>query len=317
MVIEYLVVIILLSGFFHAVGTAQSTTYESFEVTSDSEGRPCIYHQLLTGETLYRLTRNYGVDLDLIMQTNNLTDYNDLETGAVIKVPLSGKEFFTKSTKLDATKNYVAAYYEVQPQDNQFRIARRLFDIPLKDLRLNNNLKKSELAIGQLLFIGYLETTPKPVLAVRHQAPEDTEEFVIREKEVDEVPAIIEPLESRIEFSIEEEIIIDKRSRQESNSYEFVTQTGVAYWNKEMANQGGGLFVLCNEATTGTYLEITNPMFGKKITAKVIGPIPAETYKPDIIVVVSPTIARQLGALDSRFYVKMRYLQAIEEGESR
>ena len=43
------------------------------------------------------------------------------------------------------------------------------------------------------------------------------------------------------------------------------------------------------------------------IYAKVIAPIPDRAYGDDIIVVLSPTIAKMLAARDPKFYVELEY----------
>jgi hypothetical protein len=42
--------------------------------------------------------------------------------------------------------------------------------------------------------------------------------------------------------------------------------------------------------------------------AKVIGRIPDRAYGDEIIVVLSPSVAKMLGARDPKFFVEIRYL---------
>lgn len=67
------------------------------------------------------------------------------------------------------------------------------------------------------------------------------------------------------------------------------------------------LFVLYNEAKIGSIMDIYNPMMKRQIKAKVIGKIPTSTYPEDVEIIISPQCARDLGILDSRFKVNVKY----------
>jgi hypothetical protein len=81
-------------------------------------------------------------------------------------------------------------------------------------------------------------------------------------------------------------------------------QRGVAWWNKDMKDPN--MFALHRSAPLNSLIEIRNPMFDRSVWAKVIGTIPP-TYTEDISVIVSPGVAKYLGAIDGRFYVEMSY----------
>lgn len=87
-----------------------------------------------------------------------------------------------------------------------------------------------------------------------------------------------------------------------------ITQNGVAKWVKT-ENTNGDLYCLHPTAPINSVVEITNPMTHRKIYAKVLSNMPAKLYGDDINVVVSPGVANLLGVIDSRFYVKLRYVE--------
>lgn len=87
-----------------------------------------------------------------------------------------------------------------------------------------------------------------------------------------------------------------------------ITQSGVARWVKT-ENTNGDLYCLHPTAPVNSVVEITNPMTHRKIYAKVLSNMPAKLYGDDINVVVSPGVANLLGVIDSRFYVKLRYVE--------
>jgi hypothetical protein len=87
-----------------------------------------------------------------------------------------------------------------------------------------------------------------------------------------------------------------------------VTQNGVAQWAKS-GNQVQDLYVLHPTAPVNSVVELTNPMTHRKIYAKVLSHMPPKLYPDDVSVVVSPGVANLLGAIDSRFYVKLRFVE--------
>jgi len=87
-----------------------------------------------------------------------------------------------------------------------------------------------------------------------------------------------------------------------------VTQNGVAQWAKS-APTSQDLYVLHPTAPINSVVELSNPVTHRKIYAKVLSNMPPKLYPDDISVVVSPGVANLLGAIDSRFYVKLRFVE--------
>ena len=45
------------------------------------------YHKVLKGETLWRISKNYGVDLDVLVEANGLADAENIKVGQEILIP--------------------------------------------------------------------------------------------------------------------------------------------------------------------------------------------------------------------------------------
>tara|TARA_Y100001968_G_scaffold237977_1_gene221290 strand:- start:143 stop:913 length:771 start_codon:yes stop_codon:yes gene_type:complete len=90
-----------------------------------------------TGDTLLKLSREYGVSLKELMHKNNLNDANKLLEGKVILIPT------TKSNKT----------YEVKRGDTLYKIANK-YQVKVKDIILINNLKDaSYLKLNQTIIL--------------------------------------------------------------------------------------------------------------------------------------------------------------------
>jgi len=101
--------------------------------------------------------------------------------------------------------------------------------------------------------------------------------------------------------------------RKSTTDYSFlssphlITKKGMALWDKG-DNEPLNLFVLHKTAKTNSFIRIENPMLKRVVVAKVIGPLPANVYGPEIEVLVSTAVAKSLGVMDSKFLAVMKYL---------
>ena len=86
------------------------------------------------------------------------------------------------------------------------------------------------------------------------------------------------------------------------------TQKGAAYWNRDSDNFRS-LFALHDAAPRGSIIAITNPMTRRQVFVKVIGKVPESPFFDNVIVVVSPAVAKMLGAIDPRFFVEVEFFK--------
>ncbi|MDX1685394.1 MAG: LysM peptidoglycan-binding domain-containing protein [Saprospiraceae bacterium] len=165
-------------------------------------------------------------------------------------------------------------YYQVKPKETLFRVARIYFDLTVDQVKSRNALAGNELDIGQLLNIGRL---------VRTGDSEMNNSFSVDSANLSEL-------------------------MPDFTGQSWVEDKNIAYWLKE-ANPDHSHVVLHDEAPVNSWVAITNPMYGKTVTAKVIGRIPNNVYPSDIDVILSHGVAESLGAIDARFYVKLKHLK--------
>lgn len=85
------------------------------------------------GDTLYGISKQFGISVDDIKKLNNLTS-NTLEAGQVLQI----------------RENQSPTTYTVKKGDNLYVISKR-FNIPVSELMKINNLANDSLQIGQVL----------------------------------------------------------------------------------------------------------------------------------------------------------------------
>ena len=88
-----------------------------------------------SGDTLYGISKQFGVSVDEIKRLNNLTS-NTITKGEILKIP-------STVTTID---------YVVKKGDSLYSIAKR-YNTTVKDITRLNNLTSNSLTVGQLLII--------------------------------------------------------------------------------------------------------------------------------------------------------------------
>lgn len=96
------------------------------------------YHLLEAGETLYQLSRRYGLSVDELKELNNISDVTDLAVGMRLRVSETEAEYPIESS----------ATYTVQRGDTLYGISRRYA------LSLNELLSLNKLAPNHVLQVG-------------------------------------------------------------------------------------------------------------------------------------------------------------------
>jgi len=122
-----------------------SNSLDSIGVTQKN-GQRYIIHQVEVGETLYALSRMYGVDIQLIKEANREA-VSSLSVGQNVMIPLLVEE----------TSNE-GKIHTVGPSETLYSISRQ-YDVQVDDLKSWNNLSQNSISIGQKLLIKTIDET--------------------------------------------------------------------------------------------------------------------------------------------------------------
>lgn len=242
-----------------------------------AEGKKYVQHPVKAKQTLFSLGRYYGLSLQELYECNTQfrTDPT-LHVGSKVKIPIPNRALKRyKNSKFVVSRN-VPVYYVVQPGDNLYQICKRNFGMPVDSILKRNKLKDNSIRPGQLLLVAWMG--------------------------VDGVPAEWRPVRTFTKSDALKSRFEEEKGRKK----ERVSQ-GVCFWQKD-SKEKGDLYAMHREADIGTIMAVTNPMGGRTVYAKVIGRIPSG-YESNIEVILSPEAARNLGARDPRFFVKVKFLR--------
>lgn len=112
----------------------EAKSSESVPSKKEHNGNKFIYHSLRPGETVYFLSKSYGVSEDEIVQSNPGIDINKLSVGAEIAVPK--REFMSNQQKFDdQEKKYI--FHKVLMGETLSSIAKQ-YGLTVRQLRREN-----------------------------------------------------------------------------------------------------------------------------------------------------------------------------------
>lgn len=97
-----------------------------------------LLYEVVSGDTLYSISRKYDVDIQTIRDVNNLSN-NNLSIGTVLKIPIEVNP---------GTEDY--STYIVKSGDTLYSIS-RMFNMSVSEIKSLNNLSNDSLYIGQVL----------------------------------------------------------------------------------------------------------------------------------------------------------------------
>ncbi len=262
--------------------TSDSTKYLTLKDTlfislDDKSNEKIFEHKIQKGQTLYSLARFYGLNEEELYPYNPNLKSNVVGIGQIIKLPIPNAAI--KRFKGDNFKRwkYAPIAFKVKKGDNLYKIAKTLFHMPIDSVVKWNNLSNQTISPGQILHVGWMS--------------------------LDGVPDTIRNLrKSTIDLKKKE--LEDKFKSQKKS----IEQKGAAFWQKK-GNPNTHYYCLHRTAKVGSIISITNGMNFKTIYAKVIGKIPQNAFGDEVIAIVSPSVAKQLGAKDERFFVKIKFVE--------
>ena len=111
-----------------------------------------ITYKVKQGDSLYQIAQKYGITVNEIKNTNNLTS-NLLQIGETLLIPTKKAE--SKPLEPSTTDQTI---YTVKSGDNLYDIA-RIYNVTVGELKKANNLNTNNLTIGQKLIIPTSQST--------------------------------------------------------------------------------------------------------------------------------------------------------------
>ncbi len=302
-----ILVLIFMSSFLFAQYTAMSGDgVENIQALIDEHDKPYFGIIIEKGNTLYSISRKYHISMDVLREYNNLQETTNISIGQEIRIPLAELMTYEDpgSHGISASSTF-PVYYTVLPGNTFFRISRIFFPQSQEVMIERNSLTSHDLQPGQQLLVGWILTGEKAIATVLVMHSEDSR----RVQNPEPIPqiAITESSKDTMSIYIRNEIYVPVEEKP-VEKLKLTQRREVAIWDKQSGDQQN-MFALHKEASPNSVIEIYNPLLRRTTYATVIGKIPANTYPEDVSLIISPKVAKSLGALDSRFMVEVKYYE--------
>jgi LysM repeat protein len=244
-------------------------------------------HKVGEKETLFSISKLYGVSVDEIKQWNDLTD-----SGLTV-----GRELLIKKKNTAAVVNATTeiksgkGVHTVAPKETIFSIA-KLYGISREQLKEWNGLQSDELKVGQNLMVAQPTYSKSQTVTEAAQTQSSVQVIVPEEK-----PAVITTQVEKIPT-----IKISENVRGSNEVFE----NGLAELIE--GTEGNRKYLALHRTLpVGTILKVRNEMNNREVFVRVMGKLPDTAFTDKVIIRVSKSAYDRLGAIDSKFRVEVTY----------
>jgi len=250
------------------------------QVEKSPAGTIFVKHIYSDGQSLYGISQFYDVPLYDIKRYNPALEMGNEQVGLEILIPIDQNLIIKDLSKATAYRVLEKLFYQVKKGDTPFGIATRTFDMEVGALMALNQMTAANMLVGQYLQVGWI-----PAVGLNYFG---------------------KPVKTKAVFySPENESFRREYMNQDLLSAKKVEERGAAVWNKD-AGEDFDFYVMHKNAPKNTLIAITNPDTGRTIYTKVLGKIPPK-YPNKVKILVSPKVAKQLGAVNAKFFVSLSY----------
>jgi LysM repeat protein len=249
-------------------------------------------HKVAEKETLFSISKLYGVTIDELKEWNSLAD-NSLSVGqelVIRKKNTAVAPIVSPSPEMRA----VRTVHTVAQKETLYSISRQ-YGISVQQLKEWNNIQGEELKIGQVLFVA------QPVYEGTQQAVTVTAPTVQPETPV------VKPDQTQPQVQTQTVPVIPTVTiREPIRGSDEVRELGLAELiDGTQANRK--YLALHRTAPLGSILKIRNEMNNREVFVRVIGKLPDTAQTDKLIIKVSKSAYDRLGAIDARFRVEVTF----------
>jgi LysM repeat protein len=263
-------------------------------------------HTVAAKETMFSISKMYGITVDELKQWNNLSD-NTLSIGQQLVIKKGGTAPPSSSQPTPSTATTSSSkkgVHTVAAKETMFSISRQ-YGITVQQLQSWNNLTGNELNIGQELLVA------PPSGEVPKQNTSTTQNTQTTPTAQSTPPPVVvepkkdEPVQTSTQTKPAPKEQTIRISESVKNSDE-VLQTGLA----ELIEGTSGnrkYLALHRNAPVGTIMKIRNEMNNREVFVRVMGKLPDTALNDKLVIKISKSAYDRLGAIDPRFRVEVTY----------
>ena len=262
------------------------------------DGLTLVIHRVSTGQTLYGLSKRYGVNVEDILRENPLLE-NEIKVGQVIKVPLGGAKGAGRSSTMIT--------HRVRSGENLYRISLK-YAVSVEQIRRLNGLQNNNIAVGQLLKIKKVNRSSAVETPAEKQP--STAEVAAADQEAEMQNTSDDQKKDSTQAGQSNSLLDSLAETDEVTSappFKEVVETGLAELIEE-DSKSNKFLALHKYAPVGTVIKVKNKMNPEvTVYVRVVGKIPDTGGNKNVLIKINKRAYDQLKALDKRFLVELSY----------
>lgn len=278
-------------------------------------GKLFVQHKVEPKETLFALSRKYGVPVAVIVESNP-TVQTSINIGQIVLIPrnkvISNAVASTAkviptapaaSNRTFTVNENGEKLHTVEAKQTLYSIA-RMHDVTLEAVKQWNNLVTNQVNVGNILVVGKGETTAstKPIYV-----PEADEEMVKPAEIATETPGTPVASPENEPAAAAQPVVAERAKEETSATVERKLENGMAEMIDPKADTNKYL-ALHRSAPIGTIMQVKNAMNDRVVYVRVIGKLPETGANDKVLVRISKKAYQSLGAVDQKFRVEVSYL---------
>ncbi|PVY37375.1 septal ring lytic transglycosylase RlpA family protein [Pontibacter virosus] len=289
-------------------------------------GKVYVQHRVEPKETLYALSRKYGVSVAQIVDSNPSVE-TTINVGqlvliprkysaapAIKQAPVAG----TASNRTFTVNSRGEKLHQVEPQQTLYSIS-RMHAVKVDDIKRWNNLPDNTISVGAFLIVGKGQPVPSKNPIYVSESDDEISKDHVKETAVastEPVAAVTTPANTHVVLTPQpatpapattvanddDEEIVDSVSGAKK-----ILETGMAEMIDPKADTNKYL-ALHKTAPVGTIMQVKNAMNDQVVYVRVIGKLPNTGENNNVVVRLSKKACQKLGAIDQKFRVELSYM---------
>ncbi len=304
------------------VGAATASTLavrDSIGVRKQN-GKTYIAHKVEPSETLYALSRKYGVPVAQIVEANKNIE-KSIMIGQIVLIPMKA----TASAGATATAAKPAPVaspaanrtysvdgkgnkmHTVQPSQTLYAIS-KMHGVTVEEIKEWNKLTSNAIEIGRDLIVG---VGANGASNAKIYVPE-RDDAVTSSRNADAPVASTSSSPTVITASTKDKPVakVEDTAERTAKAAEYVSrvnESGMAELIDQKSDDNKFL-ALHKTAPVGTIMAVKNPSNDQVVYVRVIGKIPSTGDNDKLVVKLSKKACQQIGVTDKRFRVELSYM---------
>lgn len=269
------------------------------------DGKTYVQHRIGEGETLYRISVNYGVSVQEIVATNPELDGSIYKAGQVILIPrsyiLSAPSTASNSAEPVAHDEPVvtAQSHTVLVGETLFSISRQ-YELTVSELMALNNMTSTDIAEGQVLNVS--TGSKEPSTEITSVASSSNGVTEVSGNSQDNTEPTSTTLSNH--SSAREKYLLALTG----GSYAELQANGAVTWVPQLSPDPNNYFALHRTVPVGSIVKVKNPINSNTIYAKIVGNLPASADDRNLVLKLPSSAKKELRIYDEVMFVEISYL---------